>query len=279
MKIKSFAKINLSLNVGKKLNSGLHDIQSNSVLINLHDKINIKINKKKKDKIIFKGPFGKAVKKKNNSVLNTLKILRISKKIVNHYENEVKKNIPVFSGLGGGTSNSYFVLKKILKNKKIDKKIFTLLEKKVGSDIKLFYFKQSYQKNLNTIVNYKKYFNLHLLLIYPYINCSTKKIYSKVKKVSKFSKLDYSNFDKIDKFLKVISNDNNDLQEIVEESYPQITRILRNIQLQKGCYFSRMTGSGSLCYGIFQNKRLTYLAAKKLNKMFPKYWLTITKTI
>ena len=42
MKIKSFAKINLTLNVGKKLNSGLHNIQTNSILIDLHDQIEMK---------------------------------------------------------------------------------------------------------------------------------------------------------------------------------------------------------------------------------------------
>ena len=76
MKIKSFAKINLTLNVGKKLNSGLHNIRTNSILIDLHDQIEMKKNKKNKDKIIFKGPFSKAIKKNNNTILNTLKILR-----------------------------------------------------------------------------------------------------------------------------------------------------------------------------------------------------------
>ena len=279
MKIKSFAKINLTLNVGKKLNSGLHNIQSNSILIDLHDQIYLKINKKNKDKIIFSGPFSKAVNNDSNSILNTLEILRVSKKIINYYDIEVKKNIPVFSGLGGGTSNSYFVLKKIFKNKKIDKKILKNIEKKIGSDIKLFHFKQVFQKNLNNIINYKKNFNLYLLLIYPYINCSTKRIYSKVKKVSKFSRLNYSNLKKIDKFLKYISRDKNDLQKIVENGHPEVTKILKNLQLQKGCCLSRMTGSGSVCYGIFQNKRLTYLAAKNLNKIFPNYWHAITKTI
>ena len=245
----------------------------------MHDQIKIKKNKKNKDKIIFKGPFSKSVKKNNNTILNTLKILRNLKKAVNYYDIEVKKNIPVFSGLGGGTSNSYFVLKKILKNKKIDKKTFKIIEKKVGSDIKLFHFKQVFQKNLNTIISYKKNFNLYLLLIYPYINCSTKRIYSKVKIVSKFSRLNYSNLKKIDKFLKYISRDKNDLQKIVENGHPEVTKILKNLQLQKGCCLSRMTGSGSVCYGIFKNRRSTYLAAKNFNKIFPNYWHAIAKTI
>ena len=46
--IKSYSKINLSLRVLKKLKTGMHDIQSNSVLVDLHDKIYVTNSKKKK---------------------------------------------------------------------------------------------------------------------------------------------------------------------------------------------------------------------------------------
>ena len=53
-KFKSFAKINLFLNIGNKVNnSGLHNIQSLVFLINLFDEINIKKNRSKKDKITY----------------------------------------------------------------------------------------------------------------------------------------------------------------------------------------------------------------------------------
>ena len=63
MVFKSYSKINLTLKVNSKKKNGFHEIQSFYCLINLFDKIKIK-KKKKKDKIIFKGPFAKLVKKK-----------------------------------------------------------------------------------------------------------------------------------------------------------------------------------------------------------------------
>ena len=45
MVIKSYAKINLSLNVSKRLNNGLHEIQSLFCLVNLFDEISIKKQK------------------------------------------------------------------------------------------------------------------------------------------------------------------------------------------------------------------------------------------
>ena len=46
MFLKSFAKINLSLTVNKKLSNGLHNIQTMFCLINLFDEIHIKKLKK-----------------------------------------------------------------------------------------------------------------------------------------------------------------------------------------------------------------------------------------
>ncbi len=57
MRIKSYSKINLTLRVLKKSKKGLHDIETNSTLINLFDEIVIK--KSEKDVIKFKGKFKK----------------------------------------------------------------------------------------------------------------------------------------------------------------------------------------------------------------------------
>ena len=74
MVLKSFAKINLSLNINKKLKNGLHNIQSIYCMINLKDEISIKKNKYE-DKIQFVGPFS-IMLYTNNSIKNILKILR-----------------------------------------------------------------------------------------------------------------------------------------------------------------------------------------------------------
>ena len=88
----------------------------------------------------------------------------------------------MFAGFGGGTSNSFFLIKYLVK-KKIENKIKNIFEKKLGSDLGIFSFKQSFQKKLGCFMQYKKKYNLSFLLVYPNIKCSTKSIYSKVKEV------------------------------------------------------------------------------------------------
>ena len=153
MVVKSYSKINLSLTVNSK-KKRLHEIQSFYCLINLFDEIEI-IKTNIKDKIIFKGPFRKLVKNDNNTVLSLLKKLRKLKLISNYYSIIIKKKIPVFGGLGGGTSNAAFVLRFLLKNK-VSEKLLHELGNIIGSDFKLFFKNQGFVKNLKTIIELKK---------------------------------------------------------------------------------------------------------------------------
>ncbi len=278
MVLKSYSKINLSLSVNDKLKNGLHEIQSYYCLINLSDKIKISEIKKKKDKIFFKGPFVKNIKKSNNSIANLLKLLRKFKLISSYYSVNVVKNIPVFSGLGGGTSNAAFVLKFLLKGR-IDAGLLYKVENLIGSDLRLFFYKQGFLENLKTIKVIKKKQKLFFLLSRPNINCSTSEIYSQVKKYSKKTKFNFHKINTKKKFINHILGQKNQLQSIVEKKHPIMKTLLTDISVEKGCYFSRMSGSGSVCYGLFNKESNAKKALSKIKTKYPKFWFSIAKTV
>lgn len=278
MILKSFAKINLSLKVKKKLSSGLHDIDSYFCQVNIFDRIIIKKIKDQKDILEFKGKFAKFINKKKNSVSDALKILRKQNIISGHYSVKIYKKIPIFAGLGGGTSNAAYLTKHFLK-KKISKKILSILEKKIGSDLKLFFYKQGHITNINVINSFRKKYNLFFLLVYPNIKSSTKTVYSKVRKYSKNSKYRFKGTRSKKKFIQLLINSNNDLQSIVEKKYSLIRKLLVEIQHKKGCYYSRMTGSGSACYGVFVSEKTAKAALNLIKLKYPKFWFSIAKTI
>ena len=274
----SNAKINLTLKVNSKSKNNLHEIQSFFCLIDLADKIQIKRITKKKDKIIFKGPFAKLINKSNNSILNLLKLLRNLRLISNFYSVTILKNIPIFAGLGGGTGNAAFLMKYLLK-KKVDKSLLNQAERIAGSDLKLFFHKQGFLKNLKKIETFKKKQKFYFVLAKPTIKCSTKEIYSKVKKFSKKEKFNKNMMRKKNKFVAYLSKNRNDLQFIVERKYPQIKKLLKDIKNEKECCFSRMTGSGSVCYGLFNNQKNAKKAFINLKYKYPKIWFSLAKTV
>ena len=91
MALKSFAKINLTLNVNKKTKNGLHDIQSIYCLVNKFDTIYIKNQNKNYDNISFTGTYSKYIDRSKNSVKAILDILRNNKLIFKQYQQRIPK--------------------------------------------------------------------------------------------------------------------------------------------------------------------------------------------
>ena len=281
--IKSHCKLNLFLDVGKRQkNTKLHNIQSLVYLLNLHDEIKIKRVYKKSDVINFFGDFAKHVKKNNNSILRSFSLLR-KKGFIKpgvHYQVSIKKKVPAFSGLGGGSSNSASIIKFILNKKKLNQKNLNYFSKLIGSDLKLFFYSNKiFQKNLNSFSAIKSKNRFHFVIVYPFKKCSTKEIYSKVNSFKIINKnYNYKYRSKI-KEVEYLKLKKNSLEKIVMKKFPSIEKVLIELQRISSCQFSRLTGSGSACFGLFLSEKSAELGLKKIKKKFPNYWCVTGKTI
>ena len=283
-KIKSYCKINLSLRVLKKLNSGYHNIISLITFCDLHDVISISKIRNLKDKINFSGKFKKGINKKSNTITEVLNLLRNKKLLENQaFKINIKKNIPHGSGLGGGSSNAADLLNYCnLKMKlKLNKNKIKKMASQIGSDVPVNLERKNtfLTGKKDKILRFSQKFKLNLLIVYPNLICSTKKIYQKNKKIS-FSKRQPS-FSAISnkKLINFLKSEHNDLEKTVIKIYPKVKKIIDYIKSQKGCYFSRITGSGSACIGIFSNMKNAIYAQKLIKLKYPKYWCAVSKTI
>ena len=283
-KIKSYCKINLSLRVIKKLNNNYHNIISLITFCDLHDVISISKTRSSRDKISFSGKFKKGINKKSNTVTKILNLLRRAKLLENQtFKINIRKNIPHGSGLGGGSSNAadllnYFNSKMKLK---LRKKKIKQLANQIGFDVPINLERQ------NTLLTGKKYemlrlnqkFKLNLLIVYPNLICSTKRIYEKNKKISLSTPQSFFCIKNNKKLINLLKNENNDLEEAVIKIYPKVKKIIDYIKSIKGCYFSRITGSGSACIGIFSSMKNAIYAQKLIKLKYPNYWCVISKTM
>ena len=284
IKIKSYCKINLSLRVLKKLNSGYHNIISLITFCDLHDVISISRIKRLKDEISFSGKFKRGVNKKSNTITKVLNLLRSNKLLTNQaFKINVKKNIPHGSGLGGGSSNAanllnYFNLKMKLK---LSKNRIRKLADQVGFDVSINLEKRNafLTGKKGKILRLNQKFKLNLLIVYPNLICSTKKIYERNRKINLSKPKSFPYIKDKEKLINLLKNENNDLEKTVIKIYPKIKKIIDYIKSQKGCYFSRITGSGSACIGIFSNMKNAIHAQKLIKLKYPKYWCVVSKTI
>ena len=283
-KIKSYCKINLSLRVIKKLNNNYHNIISLITFCDLHDVISISKTRSSRDKISFSGKFKKGINKKSNTVTKILNLLRRAKLLENQtFKINILKNIPHGSGLGGGSSNAadllnYFNSKMKLK---LSKKKIKQLAIQIGFDVPVNLERQNtlLTGKRDEILRLNQKFKLNLLIVYPNLICSTKRIYEKNKKVSLSTPQSFFCIKNNKKLINLLKNENNDLEETVIKIYPKVKKIIEYIKSIKGCYFSRITGSGSACFGIFSNMKNAIYAQKLIKLKYPNYWCVVSKTI
>ncbi|NQW08188.1 MAG: 4-(cytidine 5'-diphospho)-2-C-methyl-D-erythritol kinase [Candidatus Pelagibacter sp.] len=277
-KIKSYAKINLALNVIGK-NAKLHKVESLISFINLYDLIYIKKTKNKDHKIIFNGKFSKNINKINT--ISTLLKLLDTEKLLNHqkFQIKIKKNIPHKAGLGGGSMNAaslinFFINKKILKIKNEELKNLTA---KIGSDVILGI------RPTNTILSsngkikkFDKKIKLYVLVVKPEFGCSTKYIYSKV---NSFSKPQFNSPQQKMFKLEYLKTLNNDLEKIALNKYPKLNKIKSFLVTLPNIKFVRMSGSGSSIVAYFHSQQACSNAYRQFKRKFNSHWCIESKTI
>jgi len=277
-KIKSHAKINLALNVtGKTLK--LHKIESIISFIDLHDLIYLKKTNLKDHKIYFKGRFSKNIDK-TNTITILLKLLD-QKKLLHNQKFEIKiiKNIPQEAGMGGGSMNAatllnFFIKKKILKVKKSE---LIKLASLIGSDVILgIQPTNTILSSTGKIKKFDKKIIMYTLVVKPNFGCSTKYVYSKVRKFTKsqFNHPKQSMF-KIN-YLKDL---NNDLEDIAFNKYPKLKKIKSFLLSTSKNIFVRMTGSGSSIVAYFHSKKACSNAYRQFKGKFNSHWCIESKTI
>ena len=278
-KIKSYAKINISLGILGRFKSRLHKTESLISFLNLHDNIFIKKIKNKFHKVNFVGKFSKGIKKKN-TISNLLEILDNNKKLNNQkYLIKVNKKIPQKSGMGGGSMNAANVLKYLLNKQslKLDSKEILQIVSKIGSDVILgMPNKTSILNGSGKLKSFNKKINLFTLLIKPNFGCSTKEIY---KEVNSFSRPVFKKNQRVNLNYKFLFNLKNDLELIAFRKYPFLKKLKISIEKLDGILFVRMTGSGSTMVGYFNSKKYALKARKILKKKYKNYWCILSKTI
>ena len=276
--LKSYAKINLSLRVLRKLKK-IHQIETLICFINHYDEILIKQSDHKKHEVIFNGKFSKEIPRKN-TVTKLLEILDNKKLLKNKkYLIKIKKNIPQKSGLGGGSINASTIFNYLIK---INQLKINLNQKyqicnKIGSDV-IFGLdrKISLLNSKNKLIKSNKKFRSNLIVIKPNFGCSTKQIYKEVKF---YSKSNFKNFNKNSLKISNLTRLQNDLEAIVFKQYPILMSIKKNLLKLPGIKFVRMTGSGSTLIGFFNNKKNALNGMRKMKKTYNNYWCILSKTI
>ena len=271
---KSYAKVNIGLQILDKRSDGYHNINTLFQEIDLYDTIKIK-------KIEQGCNFVSNVDwlKNNDSNLCVTAWKELSKHFdIGGVSISLEKKIPIKSGLGGGSSNAATILKGICEIYSLDLTRCDLssIAIRLGADVPFFLTGglQSASGIGENLSAHNGCIEGSYLLVIPDQQIETKWAYSKCKKILQTNKEALKFEDILKEKITSFKLFENDFESIVIPAYPQIAEIKDKL-LSSGPKYVSLSGSGSTVFGIYDDE----VQAKSAESLFPEYTTFIANPI
>lgn len=269
IKLKAYAKVNLSLDILGKRKDGYHEISSIMQSIDLADIL--EFEKSEIVKIFcddHRVPLGE-----DNLILKVINLLKAKFQIKEGMLVKLNKKIPLAAGLGGGSADAAATIVALDKlwNLGMSREEKMEIALKIGADVPFcLEGGTKIARGIGEILEDLKGPSMHLLVVKPDIEVFTKDVYNKWDsfgfKSSYVTALVVQAIQEGDIY-KIAKNVKNDLELITLQEYPVIKQIKEEM-IKKGALGCAMTGSGSAVYGIFDDLQKLSKAYEDLKKIF-----------
>lgn len=275
MKLKSYGKINLSLDVLSKREDGYHNIETIMQKIELHDIMEFE----KIHSGLVLNIDEEVGKLEDNLIYKSWKLLCDYTKRDLPIKINVKKNIPVAAGLAGGTGNGATTMKALNKiyNLNLTKDELMKISLKLGADFPyMISGKTILAKGIGEeLEELDDFSNVLVLIVNPGYGISTKEVYEnlvlsekKIKTVEISKNLKYKCAEKLKSLLY------NKMEESVFINHKEIFEIKN--KMEKFNSVSLMSGSGATVFGLFDSEKDLNKAYNYFKNIYPKTYKTYT---
>ena len=284
------AKLNLFLRINGLREDNFHELQSIFIKINLYDEL--KVEKNQQFELEVSGEFSKNLNS-DNIITKIFNYFYQSFNLQSSVKVSLTKNIPIGSGLGGGSSDgAYFI--KILNtifNLNLSKTTMQKISAIFGSDLPFFFEEkicliEGRGEIINPIDNFKNHqSNLIIdnlnefknLLIFPQIQVPTNEVFKVFKNQINQSNQQYSPKKNSDYFIEnnfidLILNNQNDLEKSAFYINQELQILKQNLE-KFSPLCTKMTGSGSAFFAIFSDYKNYENCVDFFQENYPHFFL------
>ena len=263
MLLRAFAKINLDLRILGRRNDGYHELRTVFQAIDWYDEILLEPAK------TFEFSAPGTPEDETNLVVRAVRAYETLAGLTANVRIQVKKNIPIGRGLGGGSADAAVVfigLQRMYKRTLPFDEIPKVL-RELGSDVPFFTLggRASGVGRGDEVYKLEDSADYWLLLVDPDIAIRTADAYSwltvpdKSNNIESFCATNGSGCE-----TEVWTND---FEEPVFQRYPELARIKDEL-LDLGAYRAALSGSGSAIFGQFQMVSEAARASSSLGRRF-----------
>lgn len=270
MEIKANAKVNLVLDVVRRMENGYHELDMIMVPLSLCDTLHVEFAQE--DKIVC----GEAnfPLDESNTIYKAILLMREHFHLKEHFHVEVEKRIPMQAGLAGGSADGAAMLKAIISMCGLNpsEEEMILIAKKIGADVPFCYINEAsrVQGIGEKVRRFKINCPFYMLLVKPEQGVSTGLAFKGID----FATCIHPNVDMMEKALKEDDYETflSSLGNTLEQSAFNITPVIKDIKEELyalGMDGVLMSGSGSTVFAITRNKETLFKAKEAMNGKYP----------
>jgi 4-diphosphocytidyl-2-C-methyl-D-erythritol kinase len=248
MKIRSFAKINLGIEVLRKREDNYHDIRTLFQAVDFFDVLEFHLTAE--DKIKLRGNDKTIPWDEKNLIFQAAHLLKQRHPGDGGVEINVVKNIPAGKGLGGGSSNAAMALYALneLWALGLNREELQKVAEKLGADVP-FFLEGGFclgEARGNVVTALPDLPRLYCVIAVPSFPISTAEIYGRLRLTSEGKE------SKISQFLaqREFGLLENRLEEAVFSLYPRL-KAIKSFFHQREAVLSLVTGTGSAVFGLY----------------------------
>ncbi|HJW40634.1 MAG TPA: 4-(cytidine 5'-diphospho)-2-C-methyl-D-erythritol kinase [Rhizomicrobium sp.] len=275
------AKINLFLHVGEKRPDGFHELESLVVFVDAGDRLTFE----PADSLTLKigGPFGAPLAAEADNL-----ILRAARALAKHSAIGVSaaitltKNLPVASGIGGGSADAAAALRGLVQLWKLDVSRDDLqrIAAMLGSDVPVCVdSRTAWMESRGEIVTPVAAFpSPWLVLVNPGVAVPTAKVFAALKARTGVGKVNRSAVGR-GSLASHLQATRNDLEAPALEIAPVIGDVLAALRTRRGAHTVRMSGSGATCFAIFESSEAAQAAADATRAARPDWWVAAARVL
>ena len=270
LKIDAYAKVNLGLDVVRRLENGYHEVKMVMQTVGICDTLTLK---KEAEGIKITTDSGEIPANEDNLVYKAAKLLKDKYDIGEGVSIHLEKRIPVAAGMAGGSTDAAAVLKGMNALFSMGLSEEQLKEEgvKLGADIPYCIMggtalAEGIGEKLTRLPDTPDAF---LLVAKPDINVSTKYVYENLQldKIEKHPDIDgMVESIQAGNLQGVIDRMDNVLQTVTEEKYTVIGELKRFMEAN-GALKALMSGSGPTVFGIYEDRQKAEVAAEALKPL------------
>lgn len=280
----AYAKINLALHVTGQREDGYHLIDSLVTFANFGDTLTFEPANDLS--LYLDGPYGSLLSQSPSDDANNL-VMRAAQALRQfaHVETSgavirLTKNLPVASGIGGGSADAAATLLGLSKlwALSISDSDLGAIALSLGADVPMCLTSQSLRaRQIGDEVDPINLPSFPIVLTNPGLEVSTPDIFEKLQTKTNAPIGDLPKTKDRLSWLEALRHMRNDLQIPAMQQAPEIANCLAMLECS-GASFVRMSGSGATCFGLYDTDDEAQRAAKAIGLAAPDWWVKTGQT-